>query len=99
VRASHERHDGAGYPDGLAGKAVPLGARIIAVADAYDAMTTHRAYRGPLSWESVLRELHKGRGSQFDPQILDTFLSIIAPLSPPVSTQESVRQLSLRARA
>lgn len=94
----HERYDGGGYPQGLAGDRIPLGARIIAVADAYDAMTTHRAYRGPLPREAVLSELHKGRGTQFDPQILDTFLTLIAPPTLRAATQPAT-ELPLQARA
>ena len=71
VRAHHERYDGAGYPRGLAGEAVPLGARILAVADAFDAMTTDRPYRKALGREQALAELKKERGGQFDPAVID----------------------------
>jgi putative nucleotidyltransferase with HDIG domain len=66
----HERWDGAGYPDGLQGEAIPLGARIIFVADAYDAMTSDRIYRPRLSSESALAELRRCAGTQFDPSIV-----------------------------
>jgi HD-GYP domain-containing protein (c-di-GMP phosphodiesterase class II) len=67
VRSHHERHDGAGYPDGLASGQSPLVARIVTVADAYEAMTTARPYRPPLSEEDALAELRSCAGTQFDP--------------------------------
>lgn len=67
ARWHHERYDGTGYPDGLVGKDIPEAARIIAVADAYDAMTSHRSYRSVLPQAQVRRELELGMGSQFDP--------------------------------
>ncbi len=75
VRASHERWDGGGYPDRLAGDAIPLGARIIAVCDAYDAMTSDRSYRRRLPGDLALQELAETAGSQFDPEVVDAFLS------------------------
>jgi diguanylate cyclase (GGDEF)-like protein len=69
----HERWDGDGYPDRLRGEEIPLGARIIFVADAYDAMTSERVYRKPLSPREALEELHACAGSQFDPQIVEAF--------------------------
>jgi putative nucleotidyltransferase with HDIG domain len=73
IRHHHERWDGSGYPDGLEGERIPLGARIIAVADAFDAMTSDRVYRAALPVDVALTELAKGRGTQFDPQIVDVF--------------------------
>ena len=73
VRHHHERFDGAGYPDGLAGEAIPVGARIIAVADAYDAMTTDRPYRAALSHTAALTELRRVQGAQFDPALVAAF--------------------------
>lgn len=70
VRHHHEKWDGSGYPDGLAGHAIPIGARIIAVADAYDAMTTNRPYRAARSRQEALAELERTSGSQFDPQVV-----------------------------
>ena len=64
----HERWDGTGYPDGLHGDDIPLGARIIFVADAFDAMTNDRVYREKLTVEAALAELEESRGKQFDPQ-------------------------------
>ena len=73
----HERYDGAGYPDGLHGQAIPLGARIISVIDAYDAMTSHRPYRPALSQEQAIAELKKGNGTQFDEQVVTAFLKVL----------------------
>jgi HD-GYP domain-containing protein (c-di-GMP phosphodiesterase class II) len=78
VRHHHERYDGTGYPDRLAGARIPLGARVLAVADAWDAMTSHRAYRRALDLERVYTELERGRGTQFDPIVLDAFLRVLA---------------------
>jgi HD-GYP domain-containing protein (c-di-GMP phosphodiesterase class II) len=74
----HERYDGGGYPDGLAGDRIPLGARVLAVADAWDAMTSHRAYRRAFDLETARAELERGRGRQFDPAVLDAFLGVLA---------------------
>jgi hypothetical protein len=76
IRNHHERYDGLGYPDRLRGEEIPLEARIIAVADSFDAMTTTRPYRVPLEREIVLRELVENRGRQFDPHIVDLFLRL-----------------------
>jgi HD-GYP domain-containing protein (c-di-GMP phosphodiesterase class II) len=67
IRHSHERMDGEGYPDGLAGEAIPLGARILHVADAYDSMISKRTYRAAMSLHHALSELRAGAGTQFDP--------------------------------
>jgi HD-GYP domain-containing protein (c-di-GMP phosphodiesterase class II) len=75
VRASHERWDGTGYPDGLAGDQIPLGARVVAVCDAYEAMTADRAYRKALSVEDAREELRANAGSQFDPAVVEAFLA------------------------
>jgi HD-GYP domain-containing protein (c-di-GMP phosphodiesterase class II) len=75
----HERYDGKGYPQGLAGEQIPFGARVIAVADTYDAMTTQRPYRAPLSRADVLEQLRQARGTQLDPRAVDAFLPIIEP--------------------
>lgn len=77
VRHHHERYDGGGYPDGLAGEAIPIGARIIAIVDAYDAMTTDRPYRGALPHAVAVERLIAGRGSQFDPALVDTFVAMV----------------------
>lgn len=77
ARWHHERYDGKGYPDGLKGEEIPLPARIICVADAYDAMTSNRSYRSYMPQETVRQEIEKGRGGQFDPKIADVMLAII----------------------
>jgi len=75
IRHHHERWDGTGYPDGVAGEEIPLGARIIAVADVYDAMTSDRPYRAALTHEVAIAELTRGSGSQFDARVVDAFLA------------------------
>lgn len=73
VRGHHERWDGAGYPDGLAGEAISLGSRIIAVADAFDAMTTDRSYRKALSLRVARETLRQGARTQWDRAVIDAF--------------------------
>ncbi len=77
VRADHERWDGKGYPDGLRGEKIPLGARVVAIVDAYDAMTSDRVYRKALGKEYAISELRKYAGTQFDPQLVKLFLEIL----------------------
>lgn len=74
IRHHHEKFDGTGYPDKLTGEEIPLGARIVSVADAFDAMTSNRPYRRALSFEAGIDILQKERGRQFDPQIVDYFI-------------------------
>ncbi len=74
IRNHHEHFDGRGYPDGLRGEAIPVEARIIAVPDAFDAMTSMRPHREAMSLEEVLSEMERCKGSQFDPEILTVFL-------------------------
>ena len=74
VRHHHERVDGTGYPHGLAGETIPLGARIVAVADTYDALTSARPYRGPVSRRDAMRELQNCAGTQLDPEAVRAFL-------------------------
>jgi ribonuclease P protein subunit RPR2 len=76
VRSHHERWDGRGYPDGLARDEIPLGARIFAVADALDAMTSHRPYRRALSWSAARTEIVAQRKRQFDPDVVDAFVGV-----------------------
>jgi diguanylate cyclase (GGDEF)-like protein len=78
----HERWDGSGYPDGLAGEEIPLGARIIFVADAYDAMTSSRLYRSPMPRETALAEVERCAGAQFDPDVVRAFLAVSGVLAP-----------------
>jgi putative nucleotidyltransferase with HDIG domain len=71
----HEKYDGTGYPDGLTGNEIPLGARLLAVADAYDSMTSNRSYRDAMSGEDALSELHRCCGTQFCPVAVAAFVS------------------------
>ena len=77
VLAHHERIDGRGYPHGLAGDVIPLEARILAVADAYEAMTADRAYRAALGHDAAQQELRDGSGTQFDPEVVEAFLAVL----------------------
>lgn len=77
VRAHHERFDGSGYPRGLKGEEIPIGARIIAVVDTYDAITSVRPYQAAQAKDEAIEELRKGGGTQFDPQVLEAFFSIL----------------------
>ncbi|MHA2620454.1 MAG: HD domain-containing phosphohydrolase [bacterium JZ-2024 1] len=88
VRSHHERYAGGGYPDNLVGDQIPLYARIMAVADAFDAMTTSRSYRKGLPVEEAVKRLEEGMGSQFDPAVVQAFKSLVAkgkiqPIVPP----------------
>jgi len=78
ISGHHEYWDGSGYPRGLSGEDIPIGARIITIVDAYDAMTTDRPYRAALRQDEVIRRLNGGRGTQFDPEMLDVFLELIS---------------------
>ncbi|MFZ5967244.1 MAG: HD-GYP domain-containing protein [Bacillota bacterium] len=77
VLAHHERWDGKGYPKGLKEKEIPLQARIITIADAYDAMTSERVYREIFPIETAIEELQKNAGTQFDPQLIQVFVEMI----------------------
>jgi HD-GYP domain-containing protein (c-di-GMP phosphodiesterase class II)/CHASE2 domain-containing sensor protein len=77
VRHHHERWDGHGYPDGLAGDAIPLGARLVSIVDVWDALSTARPYKPPYPQDTVRRILEKGRGVEFDPAIVDLFFSVL----------------------
>ena len=72
--AHHERWDGKGYPEGIAGTAIPLSARIMAVADVFDALVSHRVYRPALPFSNAVSAIREGRGTHFDPDIVDCFL-------------------------
>ena len=78
VRWSHERFDGGGYPDGLTGTDIPLGARVITVADAFDAMVSGRPYRPAVTVEAALAELRRCTGTQFDPDVVAAFEAVVA---------------------
>ena len=77
IEKHHERYNGTGYPYGLKGQAIPLGARIVAIADAYDAMTTQRSYHVPMPAEKATAELKALSGIQWDPEVVEAFTSII----------------------
>ena len=78
VRSSHERWDGGGYPEGLRGDEIPLGARVVAVCDAFDAMTTERPYRDSVSVTDAIAELRDCAGTQFDPMVVEAFCNVVA---------------------
>lgn len=111
VRHHHENFDGTGYPSGLAARAIPIGARIIMIADTVDAMTTDRPYRKALTYDRVVAELTKYAGSQFDPSLVDAFLRssairdlVIQRTTPrreeePVGTEEAPTYLPWRRSA
>lgn len=77
ARSHHEHYDGTGYPDGLAGEDIPLSARIVAIADSYDAMNSRRIYRNALPPEKIFEEIENNRGIQFDPELADIFLKLL----------------------
>jgi HD-GYP domain-containing protein (c-di-GMP phosphodiesterase class II) len=77
VRASHERWDGGGYPDGLRGGAIPLEARIVSCCDAFNAMTTTRSYRRAMPVSAALAELIDNAGTQFDPRVVDALVQVV----------------------
>ena len=77
VLGHHERYDGTGYPRGLAGEDIPYMARILTIADCFDAMTARRPYKKPLSVSYAVSELKKNSGTQFDPELVDVFIRLI----------------------
>jgi HD-GYP domain-containing protein (c-di-GMP phosphodiesterase class II) len=78
ILSSHERWDGAGYPDGLVGAEIPLGSRIVAVCDAYDAIVSDRPYASARSSEDAIAELRRSAGTQFDPDVVEAFCAAVA---------------------
>ncbi len=99
VRHHHERWDGGGYPDGLAGEAIPVGARVVAVVDAFDAMTSDRPYRHALSRTEALGRIADGAGSQWDPRIVGAFLAMMAEPGPlPAAASEKTAKAPQPAR-
>jgi two-component system, cell cycle response regulator len=96
VRATHERWDGSGYPDGLAGEAIPLGARIVAICDAFSAMRQSRPYGDVIGEAEALDELRRGAGSQFDPALVATFCVLRGSARERVSPERFVRARRLR---
>jgi HD-GYP domain-containing protein (c-di-GMP phosphodiesterase class II) len=85
IRHHHERWDGTGYPDGLSEGAIPISARILCVADVYDALTTHRPYRAAFTPEQALEAMRADRGRVFDPDVLDRFAKIVPLLPAPIA--------------
>ena len=77
VRSCHERYDGEGYPDGLAGDEIPLLARIVSCCDAYNAMTSDRSYRAAMPAEDAILELRRGSGTQFDPRVVHALVAAL----------------------
>jgi HD-GYP domain-containing protein (c-di-GMP phosphodiesterase class II) len=101
VRHHHERWDGRGYPDGVAGETIPLGARIITIADTIDAMTTNRPYRGALPLEVVLAELNRGKRTQFDEALVELTINSVTVrrlISDPTQIPEYIPSPRIRAR-
>jgi HD-GYP domain-containing protein (c-di-GMP phosphodiesterase class II) len=97
VRSSHERWDGAGYPDRLAGEAIPLGSRIITACDAYDAMVSERPYDAARSSDEALAELRRHAGSQFDPEVVEAVCHHIEAQSRVMKAQSPVDRESVVA--
>jgi HD-GYP domain-containing protein (c-di-GMP phosphodiesterase class II) len=83
IRHHHERWDGGGYPDGLRGDGIPLGARIVTLADAFDAMTHDRPYRPAMPFERAIEEIRRMSGSQFDPGLTPLFIPLAETYAPP----------------
>ncbi len=97
VYAHHERYDGAGYPRGLVGDEIPLGARVFAVVDCYDAMTSRRPYRDAMPREAALMEVADNAGTQFDPRVVETFLGVVR-VSPDGFYEEDGEDMGLRIK-
>jgi putative nucleotidyltransferase with HDIG domain len=95
VRHHHERWDGHGYPDGLAGDAIPVAAGIAGLADAWDAMTTDRPYQAALSWDAALEEVRHGRGTQFAPDVVDAFFAAVSRRPDEFGIERSAEQLAV----
>ena len=99
VRSHHERLDGKGVPDGLKGDRIPLEVRVVTVADSFDAMTSARPYRPPLSVHNAIRELEEGKGVQFDPSVVDAFLAAFPDITALPVASPRVRPLHLPVSA
>ncbi|WP_200756638.1 bifunctional diguanylate cyclase/phosphohydrolase [Effusibacillus dendaii] len=90
IRSHHERYDGKGYPDGLAGTDIPLWARILTVVDSFDAMTTNRPYQKTKTMAEAIEELRRCSGTQFDPQLVEPFIEVIKEFQIQSEKQEAV---------
>lgn len=88
VRYHHERYDGTGYPDGLKGNEIPESARVVAIADAFDAMNSDRVYRKALSMDKIIEELRNGAGTQFDPNFVNIFIHLIETDQLPLGSKD-----------
>jgi hypothetical protein len=93
VRSCHERWDGGGYPDGLAGEEIPTAARIVFACDAYNAMTTDRAYRSAMSPQAALEELAANAGTQFDPEVVSALAEVVEEGEPMLTATDEIRVL------
>jgi response regulator RpfG family c-di-GMP phosphodiesterase len=91
IRHHHERYDGLGYPDGLRGPEIPLGARILSVVDAYTAMLSDRPHRQPLSSDAALQEIERQAGSQFDPEVVEIFIRAVSERHRPLAVDQRPR--------
>jgi HD-GYP domain-containing protein (c-di-GMP phosphodiesterase class II) len=98
VRSTHERWDGTGYPDGLRGEEIPLAARMIAICDAYDAITTERPYRNARSSDRAIEELRASAGTQFDPELVEAFILRALPALQPKVVELSRRTVRTTQR-
>jgi HD-GYP domain-containing protein (c-di-GMP phosphodiesterase class II) len=87
VRSHHEKWDGSGYPDALRGRDIPVGARVFALADVFDALTSERPYRGPLPLDKAMDVMLKGRGGHFDPELFDAFAAIARAMYGEIQTR------------
>jgi HD-GYP domain-containing protein (c-di-GMP phosphodiesterase class II) len=96
VRSSHERWDGRGYPDGLAGEEIPLGSRVIAVCDAFHAMTEDRIYREALALPAAVTEIERCAGTQFDPICVDALLASLRAPGPAHQVRDSMIRIAQR---
>lgn len=99
VRASHERWDGSGYPDGLLGEAIPLEARVVSTCDAFNAMTTSRSYRVAMPFPEAIAELERCAGSHFDPGVVQALLTVVATDAPAIRQPERAAAERTRAGA
>ncbi len=95
ARSHHERWDGAGYPAGLAGEAIPLSARIVSVADVYDAVRAVRPYKPPQTHEATAAAIRQGRGTQFDPAVVDAFFGVEGEIETVWRAMQSAREVEL----